>query len=162
MSHSVWLELAREANCAKRRSRGLGGLLAVVRLPTAVARVQGRKHGCCSCVASERSQELPPSKREDSSSRKESPRQDQPHRVGSHVKEKRREYLSKIVQCVKSHAPRRAASGGSEGVVVSHFPIASKSSMLQKPVVPAASRRGDGARIPSPTIKLEANPKTAS
>ncbi|KAL2607473.1 hypothetical protein R1flu_026046 [Riccia fluitans] len=63
-------------------------------LQGAVARVQGRKHGCC--VASERSQELPPSKREDSSSRKESPRQDQPHRVGSPVKEKQREYLSKV------------------------------------------------------------------
>ncbi|KAL2644970.1 hypothetical protein R1flu_012557 [Riccia fluitans] len=39
-------------------------------------------------------EEIP--KREDSSSRKESPRQDQPHRVGSPVKEKRREYLSKV------------------------------------------------------------------
>ncbi|KAL2613073.1 hypothetical protein R1flu_024765 [Riccia fluitans] len=50
--------------------------------------------------------ELPPSKREDRSTRKESPRRDQPHRVASPVKEKRREYLCKVEPFLFGEAER--------------------------------------------------------
>ncbi|BBN17937.1 hypothetical protein MPTK1_7g18160 [Marchantia polymorpha subsp. ruderalis] len=50
--------------------------------------------------------EPPLSKRDDRSSRKESPRRDQPHRVTSPAKEKRREYLCKVEPYIFGEAER--------------------------------------------------------